>query len=272
MTAAPPFAPKLKVLGVEAFEQPFRLRLPFRFGVITVTEGVQAFVRVHVRLDDGREGFGYAAETLAAKWFDKSANLSDAQNQDQLRKSIEIAADAYREAPPSTAFDLFADNYRHQLRAGRELGLPPLVASYGNALVDRAVLDAVCRLVGVSFWTAMRSNLAGMTAHPVIADRCRHGPRAILPSGGLGWRIRQASATGKLRKRKRASRFSSHRAPSRGHRSTRPRTMGTTIRRPRACDSTESRRPRWSRRANVRPPWRRLPSSSSAARSRRLTR
>ena len=35
---------------------------------------------------------------------------------------------AYREAPPSTPFDLFADNYRYQLRAGRELGLPPLVA------------------------------------------------------------------------------------------------------------------------------------------------
>jgi hypothetical protein len=169
-SSPPAFAPKVKVLGVEAFEQPFRLRMPFRFGVITVTEGLQAFLRVHLRLDDGREGFGYAAETLAAKWFDKSANLSDAQNQDQLRKSIEVAAEAYREAPPSTAFDLFADNYRHQLRAGRELGLPPLVASYGNALVDRAVLDATCRLTGVSFWTAMRSNLPGMTAHPVIPD------------------------------------------------------------------------------------------------------
>ena len=80
MTAAPPFAPKLKVLGVEAFEQPFRLRLPFRFGVITVTEGIQAFLRVHVRLDDGREGFGYAAEMLAAKWFDKDPALTDAEN------------------------------------------------------------------------------------------------------------------------------------------------------------------------------------------------
>jgi hypothetical protein len=107
---------------------------------------------------------------LAAKWFDKNPALSDAQNQDQLRKSIELAAAAYREAPLSTAFDLYADNYRHQLRAGRELGLPPLVAGYGNALVDRGVLDAVCRLLGVSFWTAMRSNLAGMVPHPVIPD------------------------------------------------------------------------------------------------------
>ena len=170
MTAAPPFAPKLKVLGVEAFEQPFRLRMPFRFGVITVTEGVQAFLRVHVRLDDGREGFGYAAEMLAAKWFDKNPALSDAQNQDQLRKSIELAAGAYREAPLSTAFDLYADNYRYQMRAGRELGLPPLAAGFGNALVDRGVLDAICRLSGVSFWTAIRSNLPGMVPHPVIPD------------------------------------------------------------------------------------------------------
>src|SRR5947209_10124098 len=85
---APLFAPEVKVLGVEAFEQPFRLRMPFRFGVITLTEGRQAYVRVHLRLDDGREGFGYAAEMLAAKWFDKNPALSDADNYDQLRKAI----------------------------------------------------------------------------------------------------------------------------------------------------------------------------------------
>ena len=163
-------APRVQVLGVDAFEQPFRLRMPFRFGVITLTESIQAIVRVQVRLEDGREGFGYAAEMLAAKWFDKNPLLSDAQNQHQLRKAIEIAAEAYLAAPLSTAFDLFADNYRHQIRAGRELDLPPLVASYGNALLDRAVMDAICRLVGASFWTAMRSNLAGMAPHPVIAD------------------------------------------------------------------------------------------------------
>ena len=170
MTPSPPHAPKVTVLGVEGFEQPFTLRLPFRFGVITVTESRQVFLRVHLRLDDGREGFGYAAEMLAAKWFDKNPALSDAQNQDQLRRAIELAAAAYKDATPSTPFDLFADNYRYQIRAGRELGLPPLVASFGNALMDRAVLDAVCRLHGVSFWTAMRSNLVGMIAHPVIAD------------------------------------------------------------------------------------------------------
>jgi len=163
-------APRVRVLGVEAFEQPFRLRMPFRFGVITLTEGIQAILRVRVRLGDGREGFGYAAEMLAAKWFDKNPALTDAQNQHQLRKAIEIATAAYVEAPPSTPFELFANHYRYQMRTGRAAGLPALVASYGNALLDRAVMDAVCRTVGASFWTAMRSNLAGLAEHPLIPD------------------------------------------------------------------------------------------------------
>jgi hypothetical protein len=38
------------------YERPVKLRLPFRFGVVTLTEAPQAFVRVRVRLADGREG------------------------------------------------------------------------------------------------------------------------------------------------------------------------------------------------------------------------
>jgi len=163
-------SPRLKVVEIDCFEQPFKLRMPFRFGVITVTHGLQAFARVRIRLDDGREGDGFAAEALGAKWFDKNPALSDAENVEQLRKSIEIAAAGYRAAPPLTAFDLFAEHYREQLDAGADVGLLPLVASYGPALLDRAVLDALCRLEGVSFWTAMRANLPGMRPHAIAPD------------------------------------------------------------------------------------------------------
>jgi len=163
-------SPRLKVVEIDCFEQPFKLRMPFRFGVITVTHGLQAFVRVRIRLDDGREGDGFAAEALGAKWFDKNPALSDEQNIEQLRKAIEIAGAGYRAAPPLTAFDLFAEHYREQLDAGADVGLLPLVASYGPALLDRAVLDALCRLEGVSFWTAMRANLPGMRPHAIAPD------------------------------------------------------------------------------------------------------
>ena len=45
---------KVKLEEVERYERPMTLRLPFRFGVITVTEGVQAVIRVRISLPDGR--------------------------------------------------------------------------------------------------------------------------------------------------------------------------------------------------------------------------
>lgn len=163
-------APRLNVLSVERFESPYRLRLPFRFGVITVTEGRQAIVRVRVRHEDGREGTGYAAEALGAKWFDKNPALSDAQNLDQLRRALELCEDAYLAAPALSAFDLYAEHYRPLLDAGAAIGLNPLVTSYGPALLDRAVLDALCRIEGLSFWQAMRHNRPGLRAHAIAPD------------------------------------------------------------------------------------------------------
>jgi hypothetical protein len=45
-----------------------------------------------------------------------------------------------------------------------------LLASYGPALVDRAVLDAMCRATNTSFYTAIQTNLPGISAaHPAFA-------------------------------------------------------------------------------------------------------
>ncbi len=41
---------------------------------------------------------------------------------------------------------------------------PPLAASYGPSLVDRAILDALCRSLGVSFATAIRANIPSIDA------------------------------------------------------------------------------------------------------------
>lgn len=160
----------MRVLAVDLFESPYTLRMPFRFGVITVTEGLQAIVRVHLRHADGREGVGYAAEALAAKWFDKDPRLSDAQNVDQLRCALQLACSAYLAAPPMSAFDLFATHSQPLREAGAVHGLQPLVSAYGPALLDRAVLDALCRIEGIGFWQAMQANLPGMHAQTVARD------------------------------------------------------------------------------------------------------
>ncbi|MCW5629868.1 MAG: mandelate racemase [Rhodoferax sp.] len=165
-----PSAPRLKVLSVDLFESPYRLRLPFRFGVITVTEGRQAIARVRIRHADGREDVGYAAEALGAKWFDKNPALSDAQNHDQLRRALELTRDAYLAAPPLAAFALHAHHYRSLLAAGAAQGLDALVCSFGPALLDRAVLDALLRIEGLSFWRGMQCNLPGIVADTLAPD------------------------------------------------------------------------------------------------------
>lgn len=163
-------APRFALVETERREWPFRLRLPFRFGVVTVTHGRQAVVKARIRLEDGREALGVAAETLAAKWFDKDPRLTDAQNEDQLRRALEVAEEATRAAAANTAFGHFADTWAACEAACGAERLNPLVATYGRALLDRAMLDALLKANGASFFAGMRANIGGMAPHAVCAD------------------------------------------------------------------------------------------------------
>lgn len=164
-------APLLSIRAIELYERPVRLRMPFRFGVVTLTESPQAFARVQVSLPDGGTAWGAAAELMAPKWFDKNLALTNEDNFDQLRDVSRMAREAYlSDASPATAFGHFARHHTAHARAAAARGYNPLLASYGPALVDRAVLDALCRARGVSFYAVMRANLAGMgPAHPAFA-------------------------------------------------------------------------------------------------------
>ncbi len=161
---------KLRLEAVECFERDVRLRLPFRFGVITVTRATQAVIRVTVVLEDGRTSRGVAAETLGAKWFDKRAAFSDAQNLDQLRQALNLAVELYRGCPWSTPFEFYARTYKEQLARGGELGLLPLVAAYGPALLDRAILDALGRAEGLGFADMISRNVAGLAITELTPD------------------------------------------------------------------------------------------------------
>lgn len=158
-------APRFTVRELELYERPVVLRLPFRFGVVTLTECPQAFVRARIEFADGRGGWGAAAEMMAPKWFDKNLALSNEDNFDQLREVLRLARGAYlSDAGPASAFGHFARHYDAHNAEASARGFNPLLASYGPALIDRAVLDALCRVQGVSFYQAMTANLPGIGA------------------------------------------------------------------------------------------------------------
>jgi len=141
-------AVRLRIASLGFFERDVKLRMPFRFGVVTLTESPQVFVRLRIRTEDGRDAEGAAAELLAPKWFDKNPAVSNEDNYEQLRQSLRAAREKYLAHDAETA-------WRH---SSPTLGL---VENYGPALIDRAVLDGVCRALGVSFFEAIRKNLVG---------------------------------------------------------------------------------------------------------------
>jgi L-alanine-DL-glutamate epimerase-like enolase superfamily enzyme len=157
-------APQFLVREVQLYERDVHLRMPFRFGVVTLRDAPQCFVRVRVELPDGRSQWGAAAELLAPKWFDKNLALSNEDNFDQLRLSLTLAADAYTEARrPRSAFGHFAAHYDEQIAAGATHGLNPLIANFGPAQIDCAILDALARIAKHSFYDVMCHNLAGIS-------------------------------------------------------------------------------------------------------------
>ncbi|MFQ5971463.1 MAG: mandelate racemase [Alphaproteobacteria bacterium] len=167
-------APKAAIQEVRLLERDVSLRMPFRFGVVTLTEACEAFVRVRLRLEQGREGWGTAAELLAPKWFDKNPRLTNEENMEQLRTALRVARELYlAERAPEAAFARFARRHGPQVEACRRLDLNPLIAGYGPALLDRAILDALFRLTGTSFYDGMRANLPAIDAvdFAPVADR-----------------------------------------------------------------------------------------------------
>lgn len=156
-------APVFSIAEIELYERDVRLRLPFRFGVTTLTAATQCFVRVRIALADGSDHWGAGAELLVPKWFDKDLALSNEENCNQLRRALALAAEAYlADGTRRTGFGHFMAHYEAQIAAGAACGLNPLVAGFGPAQIDRAILDALCRSAGASVYAALRGNLPGI--------------------------------------------------------------------------------------------------------------
>jgi len=155
----------ISVKDIALFERDIKLRMPFRFGIVTLREAPQIFAKVTIEDARGRRAEGFSAEVLAPKWFDKNPELTNEENFEQLRQSVKRAQSAYLAAGASTPFALFADTYPAQMNVAPD---QRLVASFGQAVLDRAVMDGVCRMQEVSFSTAVRGNLMGMTGHEIL--------------------------------------------------------------------------------------------------------
>ncbi len=149
--------PRFRIAALEFFERDVKLRMPFRFGIVTLKAAPQAFVRATIELENGKSA-------------NKDPSLTNEQNFAQLRASLVLARDSYLADASNTAFGHSIETYGPQIAIAATQGMNNLVACYGPALIDRAVLDALCRALEISFFRAMQKNIAGIAAPGWQAD------------------------------------------------------------------------------------------------------
>ena len=146
----------------DAHQIMLRTRMPFRYGIATLTETPHLFFRVTLEMN-GRRGTGVAADHLPPKWFTKDPNTTHAQDVDDMLRVIRQAGDAAIGLPPAESiFGLWKQLYAAQAKWAGERNVPPLLANFGVSLVERAMIDAFCRMENVPFAAALRENRFGI--------------------------------------------------------------------------------------------------------------
>jgi hypothetical protein len=158
------------VREVDLRVRPVDLRLPFRFGASTLTGCPQLFARVDIEVPGHGRAQGYSAELMVPKWFDKRPGFSTDDNIAHLASAARHAARAYLEDAPATPFGLFARHYPELMARGRADGQTELSTAFGQALLDKAIVDALCAALGVSFFDAAHRNAFGLSDSPVAPD------------------------------------------------------------------------------------------------------
>jgi hypothetical protein len=157
--------PRIAVRAIEFFERPVRFARPFRFGAVVINATPQMFVRVEIEVEGKGVATGASAEFLVAKWFDKRPHLAPEETVAELRRSLLIARELYlAHTGFETAFGLHAACIGAQIEACASEDIPPLAAAYGPAEIDKAVMDALLRCLGVNFFDGMAGNIAGIDA------------------------------------------------------------------------------------------------------------
>lgn len=149
----------IHVRRVRFFVLPMQTRFPFRYGIASMTHVPHLFVRADVEADD-RVGAGVSSEGLPPKWFTKNPQSRFEEDDVPemyrvIRKAADLAVDAGR--CPSY-FDWWCQLSAGQTQWSAEHRIAPLLGNLGTSLIERAVLDAVCRITGRTLDSHLREN------------------------------------------------------------------------------------------------------------------
>ena len=173
-------------------ERSVTMRLPFQFGTAVMRQTGEAHCTLRATID-GRTVEGRSAQLMVPRWFDKRAALSAEDTVQELRDSVTVACGAAPGmAGPAAAL---TQDLRAEVESQMPAGTPRLAAGFGPALLEMALVDAICRAAGLPFWRAARDDLFGLSAH-LPADLSREALAGSLGQIGPPVTIRLRHTVG----------------------------------------------------------------------------
>jgi hypothetical protein len=161
-------------------------RFPFRYGIASMTEVPHLFLRTRVT-SARTSAIGLTAEGLPPKWFTKDPATTFEEDLPELLESIAHATDVAETvaAKPVSFFELWRELNRVHSEWAASRHVPALVAGLGVALVERAVLDGLCRASGEPLHRMLRSARLGLRLGDVYPELEGVDPGNILPERPL---------------------------------------------------------------------------------------
>lgn len=182
--------------NVELRKVDLTTRMPFRYGITTLTEVPQLLVFADFVID-GQISRGVAADVLPPKWFTKQPEALVADEIEEMLGVIRTSCDvALKLSSRESIFEWWQTLYQGVTDHPQLQTTPPLLRGFGSSLLERTAIDAFCRQKNLPFHATARSNLLGMQLdelHPCLealslADLLPHAPQprmAIRHTVGL---------------------------------------------------------------------------------------
>ncbi len=174
----------IQIRNSRVFRFEMRTRMPFRYGITTLTDLPHAFVRLDVEVNN-TPAVGIAADHLPPKWFTKNPDSPAEEDIAEMLRVLHHALALADGAGGDSVWQIWREWYDAQARWGAEENLAPLLTNFGVSLVERALIDAVCRATGQTFAQALRQNTLGIRLdeiHPTLAGL---SPADLLPAQPL---------------------------------------------------------------------------------------
>ena len=157
-------------------------RLPFRYGKACLTKCPQAVLEATVEID-GQTHVGYSGDCLPPSWFDKSPSKDYERQIDEMLKIIGLSQAIFLEefARPRSMFDGWLAAQQRVHAAGDQEQFPGLLSGFGTSLVERAMIDAMCRGAQLRFAELVHQNLLNIDAAAVSPELTGAEPKNWLP-------------------------------------------------------------------------------------------